>query len=93
MTAKRTRWPTRHGLEAARRQVPFPARSWPGRGRTGSLWAGRQAVPGEQGQPGAPSLAHTLSSQVIFDNLMLSPVSQLSRAIRENTEHLADKMK
>lgn len=50
-------------------------------------------MPGEQGQPGAPSLAHTLSSQVIFDNLMLSPVSQLSRAIRENTEHLADKMK
>ncbi|KAK2498869.1 LOW QUALITY PROTEIN: hypothetical protein MC885_015181, partial [Smutsia gigantea] len=31
--------------------------------------------------------------KVIFDNLMLSPVSQLSRAIRENTEHLADKMK
>lgn len=31
--------------------------------------------------------------EVIFDNLMLSPVSQLSRAIRENTEHLADKMK
>ncbi|KAG8514446.1 Centrosomal protein of 170 kDa protein B [Galemys pyrenaicus] len=30
---------------------------------------------------------------VIFDNLMLNPVSQLSQAIRENTEHLAEKMK
>ncbi|EGV94904.1 Protein KIAA0284 [Cricetulus griseus] len=33
------------------------------------------------------------SFQVIFDNLMLNPVSQLSHAIRENTEHLAEKMK
>ncbi|KAB1277437.1 Centrosomal protein of 170 kDa protein B [Camelus dromedarius] len=33
------------------------------------------------------------SLQVIFDNLMLNPVSQLSHAIRENTEHLAEKMK
>ncbi|XP_075386604.1 centrosomal protein of 170 kDa protein B isoform X2 [Tenrec ecaudatus] len=31
--------------------------------------------------------------EVIFDNLMLNPVSQLSQAIRENTERLADKMK
>ena len=31
--------------------------------------------------------------QVILDNLMLNPVSQLSQAIRENTEQLADKMK
>ncbi|XP_037687620.1 centrosomal protein of 170 kDa protein B [Choloepus didactylus] len=31
--------------------------------------------------------------EVIFDNLMLNPVSQLSQAIRENTEHLAEKMK
>lgn len=31
--------------------------------------------------------------QVIFDNLMLNPVSQLSHAIRENTEHLTEKMK
>uniref|UniRef100_A0A8D2CQU8 Centrosomal protein 170B n=1 Tax=Sciurus vulgaris TaxID=55149 RepID=A0A8D2CQU8_SCIVU len=31
--------------------------------------------------------------EVIFDNLMLNPVSQLSHAIRENTEHLAEKMK
>ncbi|KAJ8290400.1 hypothetical protein GJAV_G00012340 [Gymnothorax javanicus] len=31
--------------------------------------------------------------EVIFDNLMLNPVSQLSQAIRENTEQLADKMK
>ncbi|KAG5846928.1 hypothetical protein ANANG_G00120160 [Anguilla anguilla] len=33
------------------------------------------------------------SSQVILDNLMLNPVSQLSQAIRENTEQLAEKMK
>ncbi|KAJ8399132.1 hypothetical protein AAFF_G00415110 [Aldrovandia affinis] len=31
--------------------------------------------------------------EVIFDNLMLNPVSQLSQAIRENTEQLAEKMK
>uniref|UniRef100_A0A8D3AFX6 FHA domain-containing protein n=1 Tax=Scophthalmus maximus TaxID=52904 RepID=A0A8D3AFX6_SCOMX len=31
--------------------------------------------------------------EVILDNLMLNPVSQLSQAIRENTEQLADKMK
>lgn len=31
--------------------------------------------------------------QVIFDNLMLNPVSQLSHTIRENTENLAEKMK
>lgn len=37
--------------------------------------------------------ADAWSSQVIFDNLMLNPVSQLSHAIRENTEHLAEKMK
>ncbi|MEQ2234081.1 hypothetical protein ILYODFUR_028275, partial [Ilyodon furcidens] len=30
---------------------------------------------------------------VILDNLMLNPVSQLSQAIRENTEQLAEKMK
>ncbi|XP_013363354.1 PREDICTED: centrosomal protein of 170 kDa protein B isoform X1 [Chinchilla lanigera] len=31
--------------------------------------------------------------EVIFDNLMLNPVSQLSHAIRENTEHLTEKIK
>ncbi|XP_014447711.1 centrosomal protein of 170 kDa protein B [Tupaia chinensis] len=31
--------------------------------------------------------------EVIFDNLMLNPVSQLSHTIRERTEHLAEKMK
>ncbi|KAJ8356316.1 hypothetical protein SKAU_G00191100 [Synaphobranchus kaupii] len=31
--------------------------------------------------------------EVVLDNLMLSPVSQLSQAIRENTEQLAEKMK
>ncbi|NXV72401.1 C170B protein, partial [Atlantisia rogersi] len=33
------------------------------------------------------------SNVVIFDNLMLNPVSQLSHTIRENTENLAEKMK
>lgn len=31
--------------------------------------------------------------QVLLDNLMLNPVSELSQAIRENTEQLAHKMK
>ncbi|XP_006839547.1 PREDICTED: centrosomal protein of 170 kDa protein B isoform X2 [Chrysochloris asiatica] len=31
--------------------------------------------------------------EVIFDNLMLNPVSQLSHAIRQHTENLAEKMK
>ncbi|XP_048830798.1 centrosomal protein of 170 kDa protein B isoform X4 [Brienomyrus brachyistius] len=31
--------------------------------------------------------------EVMFDHLMLNPVSQLSQAIRENTEQLAEKMK
>lgn len=31
--------------------------------------------------------------EVILDNLLLNPVSQLSQAIRENTEQLAEKMK
>lgn len=51
---------------------------------------------GERGGPGAlraPVYADTSPSQVIFDNLMLNPVSQLSHAIRENTEQLAEKMK
>ncbi|NXG95189.1 C170B protein, partial [Loxia leucoptera] len=34
-----------------------------------------------------------LDDMVIFDNLMLNPVSQLSHTIRENTENLAEKMK
>ncbi|KAK2538908.1 Cep170b [Columba guinea] len=34
-----------------------------------------------------------LAVKVIFDNLMLNPVSQLSHTIRENTENLAEKMK
>eukprot|EP00069_Balaena_mysticetus_P010613 bmy_20787T0 len=53
----------------------------------------RQGVEGT-GLPGASRRrADARSSQVIFDNLMLNPVSQLSQAIRENTEHLAEKMK
>uniref|UniRef100_A0A8C1TDK8 FHA domain-containing protein n=1 Tax=Cyprinus carpio TaxID=7962 RepID=A0A8C1TDK8_CYPCA len=39
------------------------------------------------------SLQRFLLPQVILDNLMLNPVSQLSQAIRENTEQLAEKMK
>lgn len=38
-------------------------------------------------------LSLVLPFQVILDNLMLNPVSQLSQAIRENTEQLAEKMK
>ncbi|NXX90349.1 C170B protein, partial [Centropus bengalensis] len=38
-------------------------------------------------------LQSPLILQVIFDNLMLNPVSQLSHTIRENTENLAEKMK
>lgn len=38
-------------------------------------------------------LSLLLLFQVILDNLMLNPVSQLSQAIRENTEQLAEKMK
>lgn len=60
--------------------------------------AGLAAHRGPSGQgwgvPRAPGRrTDTWSSQVIFDNLMLNPVSQLSHAIRENTEHLAEKMK
>lgn len=45
-------------------------------------------------QVGTPGpCADARPSQVIFDNLMLNPVSRLSQAIREDTEHLAEKMK
>ncbi|XP_014186442.1 centrosomal protein of 170 kDa protein B isoform X2 [Haplochromis burtoni] len=43
--------------------------------------------------PSCPYLWGVRPSQVILDNLMLNPVSQLSQAIRENTEQLAEKMK
>lgn len=42
---------------------------------------------------GFMGLSFVLLLQVILDNLMLNPVSQLSQAIRENTEQLAEKMK
>lgn len=42
---------------------------------------------------GFVELSLVLLFQVILDNLMLNPVSQLSQAIRENTEQLAEKMK
>ncbi|XP_049913368.1 centrosomal protein of 170 kDa protein B isoform X2 [Epinephelus moara] len=44
-------------------------------------------------RPSYPYLRGVRPSQVILDNLMLNPVSQLSQAIRENTEQLAEKMK
>nr|XP_048287388.1 centrosomal protein of 170 kDa protein B isoform X3 [Myodes glareolus] len=43
--------------------------------------------------PSTPASTISAREEVIFDNLMLNPVSQLSHAIRENTEHLAEKMK
>ncbi|XP_054548806.1 centrosomal protein of 170 kDa protein B isoform X3 [Talpa occidentalis] len=43
--------------------------------------------------PSTPASTISAREEVIFDNLMLNPVSQLSQAIRENTEHLAEKMK
>ncbi|XP_044232267.1 centrosomal protein of 170 kDa protein B isoform X2 [Thunnus albacares] len=43
--------------------------------------------------PNTPASTISAREEVILDNLMLNPVSQLSQAIRENTEQLADKMK
>ncbi|XP_056150223.1 centrosomal protein of 170 kDa protein B [Lampris incognitus] len=44
-------------------------------------------------QPGSKQRRPWNREEVILDNLMLNPVSQLSQAIRENTEQLAEKMK
>ncbi|KAM4633230.1 centrosomal protein of 170 kDa protein B [Polymixia lowei] len=43
--------------------------------------------------PGSKQRRPWNREEVILDNLMLNPVSQLSQAIRENTEQLAEKMK
>nr|XP_046229858.1 centrosomal protein of 170 kDa protein B isoform X2 [Scatophagus argus] len=43
--------------------------------------------------PNTPASTISAREEVILDNLMLNPVSQLSQAIRENTEQLAEKMK
>ncbi|XP_052549787.1 centrosomal protein of 170 kDa protein B isoform X7 [Tympanuchus pallidicinctus] len=43
--------------------------------------------------PNTPASTISAREEVIFDNLMLNPVSQLSHTIRENTENLAEKMK
>ncbi|XP_077076330.1 centrosomal protein of 170 kDa protein B isoform X2 [Siphateles boraxobius] len=43
--------------------------------------------------PNTPASTISTREEVILDNLMLNPVSQLSQAIRENTEQLAEKMK
>lgn len=78
MTAARMPWPIRSGPGTARRQEPAP----------------RGAPRGVEGRdPGGAGPLTPGSPQVICDNLMLNPVSQLSQAIRENTEHLAEKMK
>ncbi|XP_068199142.1 centrosomal protein of 170 kDa protein B [Antennarius striatus] len=44
-------------------------------------------------EPGSKQRRPWNREEVILDNLMLNPVSQLSQAIRENTEQLAEKMK
>ncbi|KAM9840303.1 centrosomal protein of 170 kDa protein B [Aulostomus maculatus] len=44
-------------------------------------------------EPGSKQRRLWNREEVILDNLMLNPVSQLSQAIRENTEQLAEKMK
>lgn len=77
--------------EEAGTPTPRPSESWPGRVLMGPSWPGAAVHPGAG--PSGGRCADTRSSQVIFDNLMLNPVSQLSHAIRENTEHLAEKMK
>lgn len=57
-------------------------------------WAGGGGAEGAGLSGGTPGhRADARFSQLIFDNLMLNPVSQLSHAIRENTEHLTEKMK
>ncbi|NXT91392.1 C170B protein, partial [Anhinga rufa] len=43
--------------------------------------------------PSRKTRTRNRTETVIFDNLMLNPVSQLSHTIRENTENLAEKMK
>ncbi|XP_056873518.1 centrosomal protein of 170 kDa protein B isoform X4 [Takifugu flavidus] len=43
--------------------------------------------------PNTPASTISAREEALLDNLMLNPVSQLSQAIRENTEQLADKMK
>ncbi|NWS90793.1 C170B protein, partial [Toxostoma redivivum] len=44
-------------------------------------------------EPSRKTRTRNREEAVIFDNLMLNPVSQLSHTIRENTENLAEKMK
>ncbi|XP_068454836.1 centrosomal protein of 170 kDa protein B isoform X2 [Clinocottus analis] len=44
-------------------------------------------------EPGSKQRRPWNREEVVLDNLMLNPVSQLSQAIRENTEQLAEKMK
>ncbi|KAM8847386.1 centrosomal protein of 170 kDa protein B isoform 1-T2 [Synchiropus picturatus] len=44
-------------------------------------------------EPGSKSHTAWSRQEVVLDNLMLSPVSQLSHTIRQNTEQLAQKMK
>uniref|UniRef100_A0A8C8IWM9 FHA domain-containing protein n=1 Tax=Oncorhynchus tshawytscha TaxID=74940 RepID=A0A8C8IWM9_ONCTS len=59
--------------------------------------SGMGTNPSPSSAPNTPGPASTIPissrEEVILDNLMLNPVSQLSQAIRENTEQLAEKMK
>ncbi|KAK1795645.1 hypothetical protein P4O66_001141 [Electrophorus voltai] len=52
---------------------------------------GTNTSPGSM--PNTPASTISAREEVLLDNLMLNPVSQLSQAIRENTEQLAEKMK
>lgn len=62
-----------------------------GDGDSPSSGMGTTTSPGSL--PNTPASTISAREEVILDNLMLNPVSQLSQAIRENTEQLAEKMK
>ncbi|KTG42258.1 hypothetical protein cypCar_00033201 [Cyprinus carpio] len=55
--------------------------------------SGMGATTSPGSMPNTPASTISTREEVILDNLMLNPVSQLSQAIRENTEQLAEKMK
>ncbi|XP_051731908.1 centrosomal protein of 170 kDa protein B isoform X4 [Ctenopharyngodon idella] len=55
--------------------------------------SGIGATTSPSSMPNTPASTISTREEVILDNLMLNPVSQLSQAIRENTEQLAEKMK
>ncbi|XP_072218740.1 centrosomal protein of 170 kDa protein B isoform X2 [Leuresthes tenuis] len=55
--------------------------------------SGMGATTSPSSLPSTPASTISAREEVILDNLMLNPVSQLSQVIRENTEQLAEKMK